>query len=167
MESWGPELQVLTRTGIAALLGALIGLERELKGRPAGLRTHLMIAAASALFIPLGTGMVDAFQVREGATLLRADPIRVIEATITGVSFVGAGTILLREGEGRIEGLTTAASILFTAAVGMAVGLERYVIATGAALGVIAVLWGIGFVEYKLVERGAYLHDPHHHPPEE
>jgi putative Mg2+ transporter-C (MgtC) family protein len=107
--------RVAVRLVLAALLGGLLGLERERRGKAAGLRTHMLVALGSALFViaPLEAGA--------GA----ADLTRVIQGIATGIGFVGAGTILKQTEQGEVKGLTTAAGIWLTAAVGIAVGLGR------------------------------------------
>jgi len=114
-----PDLAQLARvTGrmcMAILLGGVLGFERERVGKAAGLRTHMMVALGSAVFTiaPLEAGME-----LEGLS-------RVIQGIAAGIGFIGAGTILKRTEEEEIKGLTTAASLWLTAAVGMAVGAGR------------------------------------------
>lgn len=151
-------LQAAGRIGIAALLGALVGLERELAGKPAGLRTHLLVAASAALLMLLGVEVVEGFRRHGEATVLAADPLRVIQAIVVGVSFLGAGTIIQPGGE-RVEGLTTAASILLTAALGLAVALGQILLAFLLTAGMLAVLVLLGFVERWLEERATGGHE--------
>ena len=127
------ELQILGKVALAALLGGLVGIEREFAERPAGLRTHMLVGATAALFVMLAEFLTSTFQPRD---ILRVDPVRVIEAIVVGISFLGAGTIFkyTRQGEGVVEGLTTSASILSVAAIGIAVALDAYVLAVGTAL---------------------------------
>ena len=107
--------QVIVRLSLAALLGGLLGLEREHAGKAAGVRTHMLVALGSAFFvlIPVQAGITD------------GDLSRVLQGIITGVGFLGTGTILKGSHKGEIYGLTTAAGIWFTAAVGIAAGLGR------------------------------------------
>jgi putative Mg2+ transporter-C (MgtC) family protein len=121
------ELQILGLVIFAAILGGVIGFEREQANKPAGLRTHMMVAATSALLISLSN--VIAPNLDLNVDIVRIDPIRMIEAVVTGVTFLGAGTII-REKDG-IEGLTTAASLLFVAAIGITVALTQFVLAIG------------------------------------
>jgi len=116
------ELQILAYVGLAMLLGAAIGFEREIEDKPAGLRTHMLVAGAAALLVALGDVVVRHFDVYLGTELVCSDPVRIVEAVITGVSFLGAGTIIRHRSKRQIEGLTTAASILLTAGVGVCVG---------------------------------------------
>src|SRR5688572_2776050 len=93
---WHPQWIVVLGTMYAMLLGGAIGFEREMKNRPAGFRTHMLVSGAAALLVGLGPLILSdpAFQRNEG--ILRLDPIRLVEATITGVAFIGAGTIFSR-----------------------------------------------------------------------
>jgi putative Mg2+ transporter-C (MgtC) family protein len=116
------------------LLGALLGLDRELAHKPAGLRTHMLVSGAAALLVGLGDILVGHFDVELGHTLIRVDPLRIIEAVITGVSFLGAGTIIRHGSSQQVEGLTTAASLLFVAGVGITVALSQLVLAVGITI---------------------------------
>jgi len=105
-------LRVIARLVTAAALGGLLGWERERAGKPAGTRTHMLVALGAALFV--------LFPVEEGMAV--ADVSRVIQGVATGIGFIGAGTILKRTDSDDVQGLTTAASIWLTAAIGLAVG---------------------------------------------
>jgi putative Mg2+ transporter-C (MgtC) family protein len=141
-------LESLRVVGIAAALGALLGLERELARKPAGLRTHLLVAVAAAVLMLVGAGMADRFARAQAAVHVTTDPLRVMEAIVVGISFLGAGTII--HAGGRIEGLTTAASILVTAAVGLAVASDQVWFAAALAVSVVVVLVALGRVEHWL-----------------
>ena len=123
---WGA---TLLRVGVAAGLGAAIGLERELDEKAAGLRTHMLVSVGAALFTLVGAyGFAD-------LSIASTDPSRVAAQVVTGVGFLGAG-VIFRQGF-TIRGLTTAASLWIVAAVGMAAGAGYWkgaVIAAGAAL---------------------------------
>jgi putative Mg2+ transporter-C (MgtC) family protein len=145
-----PALQTLGRIGIAMLLGGAVGLDRELAQKPAGLRTHMLVAGAATLLVSLSASIVhaEAFDLDPG--LINADPIRIIEAVITGVSFLGAGTILRYGSSQKVEGLTTAASILMAAGLGIAVAVDRIVLAVGLTALVVMVLAGVGWLENRM-----------------
>lgn len=128
-------------------LGSLIGLERELAAKPAGLRTHMLVAGASTLLVILGDVMINHYGGGMLVDAVQADPIRIMEAIITGISFLGAGTIIFRNSEESLEGLTTAASILFAAAIGIAVSLDQYMLSSILTVIVIAILFGLGYIE--------------------
>lgn len=129
-----PQLKLLLLVGIAAFLGGVIGIEREIADKPAGLRTHMIVAAAAALLVGLSDTMVETFSREAFGQQVRPDPIRILEAIITGISFLGAGTIIQRRREKSVEGLTTAASLLLTTAVGAAVALHQLVLAVGGTV---------------------------------
>jgi len=118
--SWG-ELDIVLRLLIAALMGGLIGYEREHAEKPAGFRTHILVCVGSALFTIVSVyGFV-------GENSLTNDPARIAAGIVVGIGFLGAGTILSRERG--VVGLTTAASIWTVAAVGLAVGVGLYLVA--------------------------------------
>ena len=147
------QFQILTHVALAMLLGAAIGLEREIEDKPAGLRTHMLVAGAAALFVALSDVMIKHFDVVLGGELVRSDPIRIIQAVITGVSFLGAGTIIRRSSTRQVEGLTTAASILFAAAVGVCAALSQLVLAGSVTALVLVTLRGVGHIEQWLEQR--------------
>ena len=145
--SWA---EVLGRVALAAALGAVLGLERELRDREAGLRTHLLVSVGSALFT-----IVSAYGFREfltsGQSVVRADPTRTAAQIVTGIGFLGAGAII-RQGLA-IRGLTTAATLWVVAAIGLAAGAGYYsaaVITTGVAL---VALWPLRAFAYRIVHR--------------
>lgn len=128
-------------------LGGLMGLERELAKKPAGLRTHILVAGASSLLVVLGDIMISNYSSGPVVEAIQSDPIRIMEAIITGISFLGAGTIIFRNQDETVEGLTTAASILFAAAIGITVALQEYILATILTLVAIVILFGLGYIE--------------------
>lgn len=127
-----PDWAALSRVGLkllfAALLGGLVGAEREYEGKAAGLRTHTVVALGSALFViaPLESGVMNISQ--------------VIHGIATGVGFIGAGTVLKRTRDFEIQGLTTAAGIWLTAAIGVAAGVGHLWIAVMGAIFALVVL---------------------------
>lgn len=137
-----PQLRVLGEVAFAMLLGGLIGYERERAQRPAGFRTHMLVSGASALLVGLAMLLAEEAQslLADHERVVGADPVRVIEAVVTGVSFLGAGTIFRHAGRDHVMGLTTAASLLFSAAVGIAVALWLPVLAVGVTLLALIVL---------------------------
>lgn len=137
-----PELvtRVVLRLGVAALLGGLLGWERERAGKAAGLRTHMLVSMGAALFV-LGA---------EQAGIDPADNSRVIQGVTAGVGFLGAGTILKREDPDTVKGLTTAAGIWFTAAIGTAAGLGQEGMALLSGLMGLVVLWAIPLAHQTL-----------------
>lgn len=132
--NWLEQLQIVATVIVAAVLGGIVGMERELADRPAGLRTHAILAAAAALLVGLADPLLTDFVSEAVPSVLRADPIRIVEAVVTGTAFLGAGTIFRDRDRGAVEGLTTAASLLLVAAIGVAVALEQIVIAVSVTL---------------------------------
>jgi putative Mg2+ transporter-C (MgtC) family protein len=145
--SW---LDIVLRIGIAAALGGAIGLERELRDREAGLRTHLLVSVGSALFT-----MVSAyawtdwrFSTEEGLVF---DPTRIAAQVVTGIGFLGAGAII-RPGLS-VKGLTTAATLWVVAAIGMAAGVGYYEAAFVTTALVLISLWPLRLLAYRLSAR--------------
>jgi putative Mg2+ transporter-C (MgtC) family protein len=127
--------EITVRLLLAALLGAAIGVERELSGQDAGLRTHLMLALGAGLFGLISVGAWDDFFATTNATNYRVDVTRVASYVAAGIGFIGGGTIIKQAGG--VRGLTTAASLWVAAAVGLACGVGFWIpaaIASGAAL---------------------------------
>lgn len=137
---------VLIRLGAAALLGGLVGLEREKVSRPAGLRTHILVCVGAALVMMIST---DMYAIYKG--LAPVDPGRIAAQVVSGIGFLGAGTIM-REGA-TVRGLTTAASLWVIAAVGLAVGAGLYTGAVASALIVLGTLLVLSKVERRLTRR--------------
>jgi putative Mg2+ transporter-C (MgtC) family protein len=148
--AWQTEFLVVARVALAMLLGGIVGFERELTNRSAGLRTHMLIAGAAALIVGLGRSLSDDFADAHFRELVRIDPVRLIEAIVAAVGFVGAGTIIKRREGDEVQGLTTAAGLLMVAGIGIAVGLAHLVIALGAC-----VLCLVVVVLLRILERRA------------
>lgn len=113
------------RLTVAMFMGGVIGLDREARDRPAGLRTHMMTAMAAAIFTILTLDLHETFAAESPDS--NADPIRVIEAVTAGVAFLAAGAII--QGGGRVTGLTTGAGMWLAGALGVACGMENYSVA--------------------------------------
>ncbi|MEN5425486.1 MgtC/SapB family protein [Stenotrophomonas pennii] len=144
------DISLLLRVGAAMLFGGVIGFERELGKHAAGLRTHMLLAGAAALIVGLGDSVAEHFQQDRYRDLLQVDPIRLIEAVVACVGFIAAGTIIRGARDGEVSGLTTASSLIMSAAVGIAVGIGAYVIATGVTLMCLLVLTVMHKLERKL-----------------
>ncbi|MGA0571631.1 MgtC/SapB family protein [Variovorax sp. VNK109] len=125
--------RIVVRLTLAAVLGGILGYEREQKGKEAGVRTHMLVALGAALFV----------LVPQQAGILPADMSRVIQGVVAGIGFLCAGTILKSQDERHVKGLTTSAGLWMTAAIGIAAGLGREataVLSTLLALAVFAVV---------------------------
>lgn len=132
-------LDLLVKLSLAVFLGGIIGFERELSGKPAGLRTNILICLGAALLMDVSQriGVADGQRI--------GDPARIAAQVVSGVGFLGAGTIM--QGQGVVTGLTSAATIWVVAAIGLTVGGGFYVEALGAGLLVTLVLAGLGRFE--------------------
>lgn len=127
----GTTTSIVVRLLVATVLGALLGYERERGGHPAGLKTHILVSAGSALFVlvPLLAGAsMDA-------------TTRVMQGVVQGIGFLGAGAILKQASDDRIQGLTSAAGILLAAAIGMTAGLGKEIAAIIATVIALGVFW--------------------------
>ena len=147
------DLSILLRVLVACLLSGVLGWERETRGKAAGLRTHILVGVASVLFTVVGEFMAVSF--KEYGSHVRFDAANLVGAIVTGISFLGAGMIFFKRGEGDVQGLTTAAGIVTTAAIGILVGLERYFLAAGSTAIVFFVLRFVNIFEKKFMEQEA------------
>ena len=142
----------------AIVLGGLVGWEREVSARAAGLRTHMMIALAAAVFAILGMEL-SAFDVAEGVEV-QADPLRLIEAVTSGVAFLAAGSIIFSGGS--VRGVTTGASMWLCGAIGLSCGIGDIYLGALTTLLALVVLWLIRVLVEPLADR--MRHDP---PPDD
>jgi putative Mg2+ transporter-C (MgtC) family protein len=140
--------EALLRLALAAALGGLIGVERELRERQAGLRTHLLVALGSALFTIVGAYGFHEF-LNSGASVV--DPTRIAAQIVTGIGFLGAGAII-RQGLS-VRGLTTAATLWVVAAVGMAAGAGYYSVALITTGLVLIALYPLRIIAYRMLIR--------------
>jgi putative Mg2+ transporter-C (MgtC) family protein len=136
-----PELQLLVRLLVAAALAGTLGWERESARKAAGLRTHMLVGIAAALYTSIGQLSVQDMAAQ--SENFQADPIRAIQAVAIGIGFLGSGVIFMSRTEDRVYGLTTAASVWATAAIGIAAGLGHYILAVGATVLLLLVLRGL------------------------
>lgn len=151
--SFDVQVQAFIEVLIAVILGGVVGLEREFANKPAGLRTHMLVAGASALFVVLGDIIVLHFESSIPGNASMADPVRIIQAIVVGISFLGAGTIIRLDREERVEGLTTAASILFMSAIGITVALDLIYLAIGVTLLVLIINRALGIFSKIWIKR--------------
>ena len=147
--------ELILRIGVAGLLGGLVGLEREFSDQPAGFRTHILVSFGAALFTMAGAyGVTEFFE--DGGAAIRYDPTRIAAQVVTGIGFLGAGAIL-RQGV-TVRGLTTAASLWVTAAIGLAVGLGYIEGALAVSIGTFVVLYAlkqVGRFVFPRLKRGS------------
>lgn len=137
------QVGLVLKVGLAAVLGGIIGWERDRAGKSAGIRTHMLVAAASALAVGLGELAVNAAQ--------SGDPTRMMHAVFTGIGFIGGGMIWTSKKVMGPLGLTSAATILLVAGLGAAVGLGAPIVGAAVCLMALGTLWGVRAVEATIV----------------
>ena len=142
----------LEGVGTAVLCGMIVGLERQLSGKPTGMRTSILICLGSYLFVAIS-------QMISGGNV---DPGRIVGQVITGIGFLGAGVILTRQGI--VVGVTSAAVIWVLAGIGMLIGFERFLTAIAMSLLIVLILIGVNLLESSFVflRKGIYARISHH-----
>lgn len=145
-----PFALIAVRLLVAAVLGALIGLEREIKKHPAGLRTHMLVSTAAASFTIMTFEIYHEMVDLDADTIARLDPIRVIEAVTAGVAFLAAGAII-RSGTD-IKGLTTGAGLWMAGAIGVAAGSGFFSVAVLATVLALVITMVLGQFEKRFLE---------------
>jgi putative Mg2+ transporter-C (MgtC) family protein len=147
IESWDQLtaiiLPFLVRSGAAAICGAIIGLERELKGKAAGFRTNILICLGSSIYMTVGLLLVE-------ATGREFDPTRIAAQVVTGIGFVGAGCII--QAGARVTGLTSAATIWVVASIGLVAGAGFPLLAFMSSWMVVVTLAALGTVEKRFLD---------------
>lgn len=138
-----PDWEVVLRLVLAAVLAGLVGIEREAKGRAAGFRTHILVCMGSTLIMLTGLHLLAAYQ-----GTVQMDPARMAAQVVSGIGFLGAGTII--QFRDSIRGLTTAASVWAAAGIGLAVGSGFYVGAVSATAIVLVALYGLRRIEQRV-----------------
>lgn len=154
------QLDILTNVIFAFILGGVLGFEREWKRKPAGLRTNMIIAGASALIIALGRVAVTDYLKLAHLEAFGLDPTRIIHAIVVGVGFLGAGTILKSKDGDRIRYLTTSAMIWMSSAIGITVGLKQYWLAAGVTVSLVVINLIFAYVNRLIYRYSNYPEDP-------
>jgi putative Mg2+ transporter-C (MgtC) family protein len=144
-----PPLQAVLRTLAAVIVGCLIGLDRELRNKPAGMRTHILISLAAALFTLITFELHYQFAGQEGTRT--ADPVRIIEAVTAGAAFLAAGAII--QSRSGVQGLTTGANMWLAGALGVACGAGYYVLAVIGTVFALIVLVVLAKLEARWTSR--------------
>ena len=143
-----PFLQILVRLIVAVGFGLVIGLDRELRGKAAGLRTHMLVALAAAAFTILTFEMF--YSISQADPNATADPLRIAEAVVTGVAFLGGGAIIRSRGD--VHGLTTGANIWLAGALGVACGAGYFLVAFTCLSLALIILIVVGWIERRWLE---------------
>lgn len=140
------ELETVARLVLASVLGGIIGLEREVHGRPAGFRTHLLVSLGSSLFVATSIEFYRVFGNFSGTVPVGVDPGRVAAQVVTGIGFLGAGAIIRENAS--VRGLTTAACLWVASAIGIACGIGLYAVAA-----IVTIISLVSLLLLKKVER--------------
>jgi putative Mg2+ transporter-C (MgtC) family protein len=148
---------LVVRVLVAAALGGIVGIERELKDQPAGFRTHMLVSMGACLFTLVGAFGFQAFTGGSDTHRIQADLTRVASQVVVGIGFLGGGTIL-RHGA-NIRGLTTAASLWITAAIGLTVAMGFYFLATMTSIIAVFTLAALKPIERLFLDRKVKLED--------
>ena len=149
-----PEGEIFVRLVLASVFGAAIGLDRELRDRPAGLRTHMLTATAAATFSVLTLELFyEVTAPGQNGEAVGADPIRIVEAVTSGVAFLAAGAII--HGHGTVHGLTTGAGMWLAGAIGVACGTGHYSIALMAAVLAVLIMTALRLLAVHLAGKSA------------
>ncbi len=145
--------EVAIRFLIALAFGAIVGWEREAADKPAGLRTHMLVALGAAGFTLVAIELFESLKLSDGS--VKGDPLRLVASVVGGVGFLGAGAII--QSRGTVVGLTTAAGLWVVAAVGVAAGCGQYWIALMMSALTAGTLTGIGWLKKKTVDHTSKL----------
>lgn len=137
-DNYETQLWSLLDVCIACILSGAVGYEREMHQKPAGFRTQMIVGGASAFLVRLADVSIDRYALMY-KDILDADPIRIIQAIIIGISFIGAGSIVKQTGDKDVAYLTTAATILFSAGIGISTGLRQYILSFGVTILVVLI----------------------------
>ena len=148
LESEIPLMDMVIRLLMAAGLALVLGLERELRGKPAGLRSHMLVSVGASAFIMMGMHILPA--TAEGDPSARIDPTRIVEGVIGGIGFLGAGSII--QSRGNVQGITTGASIWVSGAIGVACGLGTLALASMVTVLSLIIVVVLGRFEREVIK---------------
>lgn len=123
------DLLIFMNVAIASGLALLVGFEREMADKPAGMKTNLIVGGFTCLIVSLAPKLNSIYRQEAFYESLSVDPVRILQAIVLGVSFIGAGTIVKSNGQAGVSGITTAATLLYSCGIGISVGLGHYVLA--------------------------------------
>jgi putative Mg2+ transporter-C (MgtC) family protein len=136
---------------IASGLTMLVGIEREKSNKAAGLRTNMIVGGFTCLIVSLGNPLINLIESQNISEIINSDPIRIFEAIVVGISFLGAGTILKSRDDSTITGLTTAATLLYSSGIGIATALHQYMLAVLLTIFILIVNYALHAVEKRFL----------------
>ena len=134
LQEYNLEFRILIDIVIAGALAGVVGFEREKLKKPAGLRTNMIVSSISCFFVAISSTLINYLEAGSLPVKLTSDPIRIIQAIVVGISFLGAGTILKSNDKNRVYYLTTAATLLYSSAIGISVAVHKYILAIGLSV---------------------------------
>ena len=141
-------LEMTGRLVLAMVFGMVLGIDREARDKPAGMRSHMLVSLAAAALSLMTFAIIDASE--DFGDTVQSDPLRVIEAVVAGIAFLGAGAII--QGRGGVKGITTGASMWVAGAVGIAAGIGHYALASLTTAFAFVVLYALGKLERYIKE---------------
>ncbi len=144
------QLWILLDVFIATVLAGFVGLEREIAEKPAGFRTNMIVGGASCLLVSISNHLILFIEQNVDNDYIDTDPIRVLQAIVIGVSFIGAGTVLKSADDQRVRFLTTAATLLYSSGIGISVALKQYVLSVGLTLLILIINYLINLISKKI-----------------
>src|SRR5690554_3256998 len=144
-----PVLDMFIRLLAAAGLALVLGLEREFRGKAAGLRSHMLVSLGASAFIIMGMHIL--YATAEGDPSARIDPTRIVEGVIGGIGFLGAGSII--QSQGNIQGITTGASIWMAGAIGVACGIGNFALAGMVTILALIIMVVLGHFERQVIKK--------------
>lgn len=145
-----PQLWILLDVIIASALAGIVGFEREYAQKPAGFRTNMIVAGASCLFVALSKPLINFIEKGGNSDYLDLDPIRVMQAIVIGISFIGAGTVLKSSKDQDVLYLTTAATLLYSTGIGISVAVKQYILAIGLTIIILSINYLANFLNARL-----------------
>lgn len=143
------QLWILLDVVIASVLAGIVGFEREYAQKPAGFRTNMIVAGAACLLVAICNPLIKFIEAEVDVDYIDTDPIRVMQAIVIGVSFIGAGTVLKSSKKQNVRFLTTAATLLYSTGIGISVAVQQYVLAIGLTL----IILSINFLANLLINK--------------
>lgn len=153
------EMRIMLDVVIASILCGIIGFEREVGQKPLGMRTNMLVGGAVVMLVSLGEVIIIHYSKLGFDAIIKADPVRIIQAIIIGVSFIGAGTVLQIQSEYKIKFLTTATTILFSTGIGIGVALHQYYLAVTVTIFILLVNYVMAWIGRKLRQRSDSVSD--------
>lgn len=147
-----PELQIFIDILIASVLAMIVGIEREKANKAAGIRTNMIVSGFTCLIISIQPRLINYIQASFPDNMIDIDPIRVLQAVIVGLSFIGAGTIIKSPDQKHVTGLTTAATLLYSLGIGICVSIHYYLLAVCLTIFILVINFLLNYITKKYTD---------------